>query len=151
MKKTPHYRLDADILNAMLKNACSFENNDFIICILRKMQSNEINPLEETFNMIEMYQKELFQNLRTQRIPNKRTRNECFKFMRECKQWLKHFNMDKRSTDETKMIEVPAHISNKHKKRTNIDAMRGEKEENKSVKTRRNHNRNKNQNLNIDE
>lgn len=106
----------------MLKNACTAENNDFVIQILRKMQSKQINPLEESVQMIQAYQHQVFRNLRTQRVHNQKTRNECFKFIREHKQWLKHFRLDSESVKKSTMVEEQkkdGKPTNKRKIKTN--------------------------------
>lgn len=100
--------MDEDILNSMLKNAFATADNDFVICILRKMQSKQIEPQEESIKLIEEYQQQVFRNLRTQRVHSKKTRNDCFKLIRECKQFLRHFQLDKRSANKlSKEINVP--------------------------------------------
>lgn len=77
----------------MLKNACTMKDNDFVISIIRRMQSEQIEPTEESFQMVETYHKTLFRSLRTE-ASSKRMRNECFKVSREYKQWRKHFRAD---------------------------------------------------------
>lgn len=100
--------MDEDILNSMLKNACATADNDFVICILRAMQSKQIEPQQESIKLIEEYQQQVFRNLRTQRVHSKKTRNDCFKLTRECKQFLRHFQLNKRSENKlSKGINVP--------------------------------------------
>lgn len=88
---------DSDIFGAMIKNACKAKDNDLIIYLLRKMKSSRIEPSKETLEMINEYQEKHFQTQRTTRKVDKRTRNECFKLSRECKQWQKHFQNDKQT------------------------------------------------------
>lgn len=89
------FRCDIDILNAMLKNACSLKDNDFVISILRKMRSEEIEPTEESIRLVEDLHKNVFRSLRTETFASKKMRNECFKLSREYQQWRKHFRADK--------------------------------------------------------
>lgn len=89
-----HFSVDVDILNAMLKNACALKDNDFVISILRKMTSTQIEPTEESIRMVEEYHVRVFRSLRTHKVVTKKIRNECFKLTRECKQWKKHFRKD---------------------------------------------------------
>lgn len=84
----------------MLKNACRTGNNDFVISILRKMQSNRIEPTDEMVDMVKNYQKDVIRKLRYETSHSKKTRNECFKLTRECRQWHKHFRLDKNATHE---------------------------------------------------
>lgn len=108
LSQTLFHRLDDDILNAMMKNACAASDNNFVISLIRMMQAKQIEPLEETVAMVEEYQHQVFRNLRNQRVHSKQTRNECFKLTRECKQFLRHFRLDKRSGNRgAKLIETP--------------------------------------------
>lgn len=115
------YRLNIDILNAMLKNACREEDNDFVISILRKMISKEIEPTEETFHMVKNYQRDILRKLRYERSHNHKTRNECFKLTRECRQWLKRFRLDKDETEKkSNSIDTKSKISNSQPKRNKV-------------------------------
>lgn len=111
----------------MLKNACASGNNNFMISILRKMQSNKIEPLEESVRLVEEYQQQVFQNMRTKRVHSKQTRNECFKLTRECKQFLKCFQLDKRLENElSKRIKMPVKYDKKQiKKQTKVNSIIG--------------------------
>lgn len=117
-------RLNIDIFIAMLKNACAAHDNNFVIGILRKMQTlTKIELNDEVIRMVDEYQKESFQNFRNQRKLNVQLRNECFKLARECKQWLRHFGMDKsdnltkKADNTTKKSNKKTRVSNKRKKR----------------------------------
>lgn len=104
----------------MLKNACAAHDNNFVIEILRKMQTlTKIELNDEVVKMVDDYQKQSFQNFRNQRKPNVQLRNECFKLTRECKQWLRHFGMDKsdKSDNTTKKSNKKTRVSNTRKKR----------------------------------
>lgn len=79
----------------MLKNACAANDNNFVISILRKMESECIQPTEETIRMVAAIEKQIFENLRKNHVARKQERNECFKLARECKQWMKHFRIEK--------------------------------------------------------
>ncbi|XP_031621040.1 uncharacterized protein LOC116339351 [Contarinia nasturtii] len=107
---------NSDILNAMLKNACAAQNNNYIISIIRQMQSKEIEPLDESVEMVEAYQRQIFRDMRGKRVHDKHTRNECFKLTRECKQWLRHFRLDKRTINKNRLIE-PKKYSKKYEQR----------------------------------
>lgn len=78
----------------MLKNACALKNNDFVISILRKMQSKQFEPTEESIRMVDEYHGREFRSLRSYRVVSKKMRNECFKLTRECSKWKKHFRND---------------------------------------------------------
>lgn len=99
----------------MLKNACAAEDNNFMISILREMQCKRIEPLMESVHLVEQYQQKLFHNLRTQRVHSKQTRNECFKVTRECKQFLKYFQLDKRSENRN-----PTQIDEENEKKSTL-------------------------------
>lgn len=93
----------------MLKNAITNGDNNFIISILRATKSKDIEPSEEGIEMIRKYEKVCFNNLHKVRKADKQTRNECFKFSRECKQWLKHFNIytnDKKTVKPSKQTKL---------------------------------------------
>lgn len=88
----------------MLKNAITSNDNDYVIKILRTTKLEEITPSSDTIQMVCEYQKESFHNMFKRRTSNKRhnqMRNECFRIQRECKQWLKHFNIfvDKKANE----------------------------------------------------
>lgn len=89
------------------------------------MKTNQIEPSYETLQMINEYQEKQFRALRT--IPNvdKRTKNECFKLLRECKQWKKHFQNDEPKKpfpeDQTKpLTEAKTPKSNAAAKKTTV-------------------------------
>ncbi|XP_055325072.1 uncharacterized protein LOC129579241 [Sitodiplosis mosellana] len=110
-------KMDEDIMNAMLKNACGTANNNFVISILRKMQSKQVEPQEEAVKLLEEYQQQVFRDLRAQRVHSNQTRNECFKLTRECKQFLKHFRLDKRlQNEQSKQIKAPVKVDHQPKK-----------------------------------
>lgn len=111
--------LNIDIFNAMLKNACATQDNNFVISVLRKMQTlTNLELNEKVVEMVQEYQKQAFQNLRTQRKSNQQTRNECFKLSREYKQWLRHFRMDKSNVTAKRSIKS----TNKYPKANNSTA-----------------------------
>lgn len=102
----------------MLKNACAYNDNDFLISIIRQMKTREIEPMIESVDMVEAYQKKILHNMRSRRIQDKHTRNECFKLIRECKQWLRHFKLDKRWTDAIEPIRTKKYVENRQNRKS---------------------------------
>lgn len=110
--------MDVDILNAMLKNACALKDNDFVISILRKMKSQQIEPTEESIRMVDEYYVRVFRSLRSHKVVTKKMRNECFKLTRECRQWKKHFRKDA-PKESTSMYHAQSLKQRKNRKPTN--------------------------------
>lgn len=70
------------------------------------MMTSQIEPTEEMFQMVQNYNQNVFRNLRTEQFVSKKTRNECFKFSREYKRWMKHFRNDQpKVLDEKKELK----------------------------------------------
>lgn len=95
----------------MLKNACNAKDNDFVINILRKMESKEIEPLEESIKMIEEYQRQAYHSLTSQREHNQKSRNAVFKLIREQKDFMRHFHLD--NTRKKSLINAPKNTVNR--------------------------------------
>lgn len=87
--------LNIHILSAMLKNACNSDDINFVIEIMRKMKELNIEPTEECLAMAEAFEQTVSKGLRKHTKPTKSMRNESFKFIREQKDWIKHFRLDK--------------------------------------------------------
>lgn len=83
----------------MLKNACASKDNDFVICVLRKMKETNVEPTEDSIQLVQDYHNVAFKKLRSTRMVTKKMRNESFKLSRECKQWIKHFRNDEPKDD----------------------------------------------------
>lgn len=110
------FSIDVDILNAMLKNACAVKDNDYVICILRKMISKKIEPTDESMRMVDEYHSRAFGSLRSYHVVSKKMRNECFKLTRECKQWKKYFRND-RPKDESNTTHHDHDAKSNHSKK----------------------------------
>lgn len=79
----------------MLTNACRFKDNNYVIKLLRFMQSEEIEPTEQSIEILNDYTKYAFSKLRKYKMADKHDRNEFFKLSREHRQWVKRFNLNK--------------------------------------------------------
>lgn len=79
----------------MLKNAVRLKNESFIIEVLRGSKQRNIEPDQETINLIMAYHEETAKLLKVLHSLSRQERNDCFKFLREIKQYLKHFNIRK--------------------------------------------------------
>lgn len=89
----------------MLTNATRFMDNDYIIEVLRYMCEGNVEPDGLTISLIRDFKRAELARLKKFRKPDKRTRNEFFKLSREYQQWVRYFNIDRRTlidTEETK-------------------------------------------------
>lgn len=93
--------LGVEVLNAMLTNATRFNDNDYTILVLRYMCAENIEPDSLTHRLIRDFKNNELSRLKKFRKPDKRTRNEFFKISREYQQWVKHFNIDRRTLIDT--------------------------------------------------
>lgn len=82
------------IMHAMLKNACAAGDINFEIEILRTMKQLNIEPDKECLLLVKNAGEESSRRLRKCSHLNKTERNECFKVIRERKDWMKHFRLD---------------------------------------------------------
>lgn len=85
----------------MLTNATRFGSNDFIIEVIRFMREENVEPDGLTLSLVRDFKKAGLEKLKKFRKPDKRTRNEFFKISREYEQWVKHFNMDRKTLIDT--------------------------------------------------
>lgn len=67
------------------------------------MQTAQIEPTEEHFQMVRNYNQNVFRNLRTEQFASKKMRNDSFKFSREYKRWMKHFRNDQPKVSDEKI------------------------------------------------
>lgn len=86
----------------MLKNAVRLKHQNFFIKILRGCKERNIEPDQETLNIIMAYHEEIAKSLKVLHNLSKQERNDCFKNLREIKQYLKHFNIRKDDNNWTK-------------------------------------------------
>lgn len=86
-------RLDIEIINAMLKNAVQLKNQNFVIEVLRACKQRNIEPNQETINKVMAHHGEIAKLLKELHSMSRHERNDCFKYLREIKQYLKHFDI----------------------------------------------------------
>lgn len=77
----------------MLRNATKSQNNNYLIQIIRNAKINSIEPSAETVNMLRQYQGNVAKSVKVLHRLSKHERNECFKLLREMKQYYKQFHI----------------------------------------------------------
>lgn len=88
-----HNRLNTHIIHAMLTNAIRAKDNDYVIEILRQAKAHNAEPTNETVDLIQQYQQQAAARLKELHRMTKHEQNECFKVLREVKQYFHQFNI----------------------------------------------------------
>lgn len=77
----------------MLTNAIRAKDNDFVIGILRQTKAHNFEPSSETIELAQQYQQQVAASLKELHRMTKHERNECFKVLRELKQYFRQFGI----------------------------------------------------------
>lgn len=77
----------------MLKNATKTRNNNYVIQIIRSARTNNIEPSAETIQILRKYQENVAKSVKVLHRLSKHERNECFKLLREMKQYYRQFHV----------------------------------------------------------
>lgn len=88
------FRINIEILGAMLKNACYLKDYDYVLEVLHACQTNKLKPSPKFIDIVYTFNKITFQTIRNPKMTTKHDKNEVFRFSREFKKWQKDMNLD---------------------------------------------------------
>lgn len=85
-------RIDINILGAMLTNACSFADYDYVLEVLHISRMYNLKPSPRFLDIVYTFNDNAFRKINNTNL-TKHDRNEFFRFSREFQQWQKDMNL----------------------------------------------------------